>query len=276
ERTQFARARNENGTKANYFNLAANSINSRLDNQVESHMRGAQVLTRSDTANKDAIGIINLLFGILQLRKIRVKTKRFRQLTPSVIWNKVTRPILNQNENQGLEKTQEIQIRRTHENMPLLNSGTRDETGNPRNPKHIDKRNYQRPQAQMDAKRVRFNTGVPHATDRRKAKQQGQTSSIDDARAFWKEHNFDLRVACVRKEYDSEDDSETLQPSKTTRQEFRNRFGRYRNRPLSLNNKRSRYDSPDRGSESKQSVGSRSYSRPREYQGPGETTIDVD
>ncbi|KAA6394467.1 MAG: hypothetical protein EZS28_010004 [Streblomastix strix] len=69
-----------------------------------------------------------------------------------------------------------------------------------------------------------FGPGVPHATDWRKAKQQGQTPSMDDARAFWKEHNFYLRVACVKKEYDSEDDSETLQPVKTTRQEFRNRI----------------------------------------------------
>ncbi|KAA6369588.1 MAG: hypothetical protein EZS28_034886 [Streblomastix strix] len=90
-----------------------------------------------------------------------------------------------------------------------------------------------------------FGPGVPHATDWRKTKQQGPTPSIDDVRAFWKEHNFDLRVACVRRDYDSEDDSETLYPTKTMRQEFRNKFGRNRNRFLSPYNKRSRYDSPD-------------------------------
>ncbi|KAA6339732.1 MAG: hypothetical protein EZS28_052588, partial [Streblomastix strix] len=62
-----------------------------------------------------------------------------------------------------------------------------------------------------------FGPRVPHATDWKKAKQQGQTPSMDDVRAFWKEHNFYLRVACVRKDYDSADDSETLQPTKTTR-----------------------------------------------------------
>ncbi|KAA6394171.1 MAG: hypothetical protein EZS28_010305 [Streblomastix strix] len=72
-----------------------------------------------------------------------------------------------------------------------------------------------------------FDPRVPHATDWRKTKQQCQTPSMDDVRAFWREHNFYLRVACVRKEYDSEDYSETLQPTKTTRQEFRNIFGRY-------------------------------------------------
>ncbi|KAA6390956.1 MAG: hypothetical protein EZS28_013514, partial [Streblomastix strix] len=86
ERTHFARAWNENGTNANYFNLATNSINSHLNSEAGSHMLGAQVIARSDTANKDAIGITNLLFGIQQLGKARVKTKRFRQLTPSAIW----------------------------------------------------------------------------------------------------------------------------------------------------------------------------------------------
>jgi hypothetical protein len=64
ERTHFVRARNENGTNANYFNLAANSINSHLNSEEGSRMLGAQVIARSDTANKDAIGITNLLFGI--------------------------------------------------------------------------------------------------------------------------------------------------------------------------------------------------------------------
>ncbi|KAA6385562.1 MAG: hypothetical protein EZS28_018914 [Streblomastix strix] len=93
---------------------------------------------------------------------------------------------------------------------------------------------------------------------------------MDDIKTFWREHNIELRKACVRKEYDSEDDSETLQPAKTSRQEFRNRFGRQRNRSLSPRNKRSRYDSPDRKSESRQRSGSRGYSRLRDYQGPRE------
>ncbi|KAA6360641.1 MAG: hypothetical protein EZS28_043833 [Streblomastix strix] len=40
-----------------------------------------------------------------------------------------------------------------------------------------------------------FCPGVPHATDWRKSKQQGQIPSMNDIRAFWREHNFDLRVA---------------------------------------------------------------------------------
>ncbi|KAA6385029.1 MAG: hypothetical protein EZS28_019446, partial [Streblomastix strix] len=78
------------------------------------------------------------------------------------------------------------------------------------------------------------------------------------------------------KEYDSGDDSETLYPAKTTRQQFRNRFGRQKNRSLSSHNKRSRYDSPDRKSESSEGSGSKGYSRSRDYEGPRETRTDVD
>ncbi|KAA6355747.1 MAG: hypothetical protein EZS28_048725, partial [Streblomastix strix] len=74
---------------------------------------------------KDAIGITNLLLGIQQLGKARVKTKRFRQLTPSAIWKQIIRPILNQNENHAFEQNQEIQITRTHNDMPTPNSGPR-------------------------------------------------------------------------------------------------------------------------------------------------------
>ncbi|KAA6392777.1 MAG: hypothetical protein EZS28_011700 [Streblomastix strix] len=126
ERTHFARARNENGTNANYINLVANSINSHLISDTGSHMLGAQVITRSDTANRDAVGITNLLFGIQQLGKARVKTKRFRKLSPLTIWKQIMRPMLDQNEIHALEQNQKIQIRRTHENMPPPNSGPHD------------------------------------------------------------------------------------------------------------------------------------------------------
>ncbi|KAA6390378.1 MAG: hypothetical protein EZS28_014096 [Streblomastix strix] len=127
ERTHFARARNENGTNENYFILATNSINSHLNSEAGSYMLGAQVIARSDTANKVAIGIMNQLFGIQQLAKARVKTKRIRQLTPSAIWKQVMRPMLNYNENQALGQNQEIQIRITHDDMPPPNSGPRDQ-----------------------------------------------------------------------------------------------------------------------------------------------------
>ncbi|KAA6363827.1 MAG: hypothetical protein EZS28_040648, partial [Streblomastix strix] len=90
-------------------------------------MLGAQVIARSDAANKDAIGIMNLQFGIQQLGKARVKAKKFRQLTPSAIWKQVMRPMLNQNENQAIGQNQEIQIRRTHNDIPPPNSGPRDQ-----------------------------------------------------------------------------------------------------------------------------------------------------
>ncbi|KAA6397168.1 MAG: hypothetical protein EZS28_007307 [Streblomastix strix] len=72
-----------------------------------------------------------------------------------------------------------------------------------------------------------FGPSYKHAIYQTKSKQQGIKHSMDDIRAFWREHNFDLRVACVRKEYDSEDDSETLQPVKATRYEFECKFGRH-------------------------------------------------
>ncbi|KAA6359815.1 MAG: hypothetical protein EZS28_044658, partial [Streblomastix strix] len=50
-----------------------------------------------------------------------------------------------------------------------------------------------------------FGPGIPHATDWRKSKQQGQTRSMDDIRAFWRKHNFDLRVTCRNLEIDSAD-----------------------------------------------------------------------
>ncbi|KAA6401943.1 MAG: hypothetical protein EZS28_002532 [Streblomastix strix] len=127
ERTNFARAWNENGTNANYFNLATNSINSHLNSETGSHMLGAQVIARSDSANKDAIGIKNLLIGIQQLGIATVKIKRFRQLIPSAIWKQVMGPRQNQNENQTLEQNQEIQIKRTYNNISHSDSGPRDQ-----------------------------------------------------------------------------------------------------------------------------------------------------
>ncbi|KAA6400591.1 MAG: hypothetical protein EZS28_003886 [Streblomastix strix] len=314
ERTHFAKAWNENGTNANYFNLAANSINLHLNSEAGSHMQGAQVIARSDTANKDVIGVTNLLFGIQYLGRARVKTKRFRQLAPSSIWKQVMRPMLNQNENQALAQDQEIKIRRLQDDMPPPGLGPR---GQPL-PGHglyayrntaISQSTIFPPtlNAEQEISGILniltkesikdhmhkwmlkgldllpvgkddkgnhwpgFGPNVPHATDWRKAKQQGQTPSMDDVKTFRREHNFDLRVACVRKDYDSENDSETLQPTKTTIQEFRNRLGRYRNRSLLQHNKRSRYDSPVMGSESRERTGSRSYSRSREYQSSRET-----
>ncbi|KAA6394264.1 MAG: hypothetical protein EZS28_010208 [Streblomastix strix] len=59
--------------------------------------------------------------------KIRVKTKRFRQLTPSAIWKQVMRPMLNQNKNQTFAQNQEFQIKRIQDDIPPPNSGPRDQ-----------------------------------------------------------------------------------------------------------------------------------------------------
>ncbi|KAA6383278.1 MAG: hypothetical protein EZS28_021196 [Streblomastix strix] len=120
EKTHFAKSQNENDTIANYFQLAENSTNSYLDSQAESHMLRAQVIARSDTANKDPIGIFNLLFGIQLMSHASVKTKRFRQLSPSATQKQIMRPMLNQNEIQTLGQNQE-----KHNNMPPPNSGPR-------------------------------------------------------------------------------------------------------------------------------------------------------
>ncbi|KAA6402915.1 MAG: hypothetical protein EZS28_001556 [Streblomastix strix] len=248
-----------------------------------------------------------------------VKTKKFRQLTPSAIWNQIKRPVLNQNESQAFELNQEAQIARTQNDMSPPNAGPRDWSP----PDHglCTQRNAVIPQStifppalnaeqeipgipnELTKETIKdqmrrwmlkgfdlilvgkddegqcwpgFGPDVPHATDQRQSKQQGQTPSIDAVRSFCRELNFDLRVACVRKEYDSEDDSETLQPAKTIIQEFKTRFGRHRNRSLSPHSKRSRYDPPDRRSESRERSGSRSYSRSTDYQSPRETRMDVD
>ncbi|KAA6378447.1 MAG: hypothetical protein EZS28_026027, partial [Streblomastix strix] len=124
ERMRFVRPINENGTNANYFNFAANTINSHLNSQTGSNILGAHAIAQSDKANKDAIGITNLLFGVLQLGKGRVKTKIFRYLTSLVTWKQIMRPMLNQNENQAFEQNQETQIIGTQNDMLPLNAGS--------------------------------------------------------------------------------------------------------------------------------------------------------
>ncbi|KAA6388652.1 MAG: hypothetical protein EZS28_015824 [Streblomastix strix] len=123
ERTHFAKVWIENRTNANYFNLAANSINSYLISEAMSHMLGAQVIIRSDTANKGAIEITYLLFGLQQQGKTMVKTKRSRQLAPSAIWKQVMRQMLNQIENLVLEQNQETQNQIANNGMSQPNAG---------------------------------------------------------------------------------------------------------------------------------------------------------
>ncbi|KAA6391900.1 MAG: hypothetical protein EZS28_012574 [Streblomastix strix] len=223
ERMYFSRGRNVNGTNANYFCLTANSTNLHLNSETEQHIQGAQVIARRDIANKNAIGITNLLIGIQQQGKTRVRTKRFRQLIPSSIWKQVMRPILNQNEIQALVQNQGIQIRRTQDDMPPPNSGPRDQPP----PGHglYAQRNAAIPQSTifpptLNAEQeipgipnvltkeiikdhmhkwmlkgfdlipvgkddeghyqLGFGPGVPHATDWRKAKQQGLTPTMDE------------------------------------------------------------------------------------------------
>ncbi|KAA6389246.1 MAG: hypothetical protein EZS28_015227 [Streblomastix strix] len=125
ERTHVVRSRNENRTNTNCFHIAANTIKSYLSSQSGSHMLRAQVIAKSDTASKNTKRITIFLFGIQQLGKARVKTKRFRQLTPSTIQKQIMRSMLNKNENQDLEQNQEAQIAASHNDMTPPNSGPR-------------------------------------------------------------------------------------------------------------------------------------------------------
>ncbi|KAA6367431.1 MAG: hypothetical protein EZS28_037043, partial [Streblomastix strix] len=256
------------------WHISANSVNSHLNSEIGSHMLGAQVIARSDTTNKDAIGVTNLLFGIQQLGKTRVKTKRFRtaRLTSarsrtihtkkrrSTTINNLTPTLNTEQEIPGITNVLTKETIKEHMRRQMLRGFDLIPVGK-------DDEGHYWPG---------FGPGVPHVTDWRKSKQQGQTPSTDDVRAFWREHNLNLRISCVRKKFDSEDDSETLQPVKITRQEFRNRFVRHRNRSISPHSKISRYDSPDRGNESRDRSGSRGYSSSREYQSSRETRTDAD
>ncbi|KAA6391242.1 MAG: hypothetical protein EZS28_013231 [Streblomastix strix] len=89
-------------------------------------MLGTQAIVRCETANKDAIGITNLLFEIPQLSYGRVKTKKFSQLTPSSIWKQTRRQNLSQNGIQAIEQNQETQIIITYKDFPPPNSGPRE------------------------------------------------------------------------------------------------------------------------------------------------------
>ncbi|KAA6394614.1 MAG: hypothetical protein EZS28_009861 [Streblomastix strix] len=83
--------------------------------------------------------------------------------------------------------------------------------------------------------------------------------------AFWRDVNFDLKVACIRMDYDSEDESEQMRPSKTTKEEHGRKFGVQGHRQTSPPDKRSRFDS------SKDRINSgdpsRERFRSRDYQG---------
>ncbi|KAA6320663.1 MAG: hypothetical protein EZS28_054655 [Streblomastix strix] len=82
----------------------------------------AQVIIRSDAANQDSIGIINLLFAIQQLSRSRVMTKIYRQRKPSAICKQIMRLILNQNKNQVIEQNQETQISISYSGILPINS----------------------------------------------------------------------------------------------------------------------------------------------------------
>ncbi|KAA6396344.1 MAG: hypothetical protein EZS28_008129 [Streblomastix strix] len=99
------------------------------------HTYGVHIYLRKATQRtrmQQELGITNLLFGIQQLGHGRVKTKRFRQLTPSAFWKQIMRPMLNQNENQALEQNQETQVERSQapdrgpNNMPSWNKAHED------------------------------------------------------------------------------------------------------------------------------------------------------
>ncbi|KAA6383169.1 MAG: hypothetical protein EZS28_021305 [Streblomastix strix] len=55
-----------------------------------------------------------------------------------------------------------------------------------------------------------FGPGIPHTVDWRKAIQSKTVPSSEEVKEFWRENSVFLRVACVRNEYDSMDETETL------------------------------------------------------------------
>ncbi|KAA6397273.1 MAG: hypothetical protein EZS28_007203 [Streblomastix strix] len=75
ERIHFAGQQNENRTNANYCNPDVKIINSFLNSQTAQHMFRAQIIVKSNAANKDAIGTTNLLFGIQQLGQQNQETQ---------------------------------------------------------------------------------------------------------------------------------------------------------------------------------------------------------
>ncbi|KAA6376754.1 MAG: hypothetical protein EZS28_027719 [Streblomastix strix] len=202
--------------------ILAHQFEKQKDNsQAGLHILGAQVIARSGASNKDAMGITNLLFGIQLVGQSRVKTTKYRQLTPPANWKQIMKPIIDQNENQALEQSQETQIIFAINNMSPSNAGPRDQPP----PGHVlyAQRNAAIPQSTVfppaliaeqeipeipnvitkdiikdhmhkwmlkgfdlisvgnndkDQYWPDFGSGVPHATDWRKAKQQGQTSNL--------------------------------------------------------------------------------------------------
>ncbi|KAA6396870.1 MAG: hypothetical protein EZS28_007601 [Streblomastix strix] len=244
ERTHYSRARNENEIYANYFNLATNSINSLLNNETESRILGAQVIARSDTENNDAIGNMNLLFGIEQLGKARTKTKKISPLNTicTLETNNETQVELARERSlrikprrprgqppQGLRPTvpyvpRSAAIPQTtifppalyaEQEIPKIPNVMKKETIKDHIHKWIFNGFELLPVDKDDEKQYwpGFCPGVPYATDQRKSKRSILAPSMDEVRALWKECNFNLRVECVRKEYDSEYDQETLQPT---------------------------------------------------------------
>ncbi|KAA6347349.1 MAG: hypothetical protein EZS28_052035, partial [Streblomastix strix] len=59
-----------------------------------------------------------------------------------------------------------------------------------------------------------------YAMNWRRAKQAGTPPSIEEVNAFWKEVNFNLSIAYVRMEHDSDEKSQTMKLSKTSKEEF--------------------------------------------------------
>ncbi|KAA6358765.1 MAG: hypothetical protein EZS28_045708 [Streblomastix strix] len=150
-------------------------------------MLGAQVIASSDSANKDAIGINSLLFEIQQLGQTRIKTKKYRQLTPSAIWKQIMRPMLNKNENKALEQNQETQITKAHNDTPPPSSEPRGQSPlghgltRPNTP-----RNVVRPQAIIFPLALKTEQEIPEISN------VMTMETINDAMHRWMLKGFDL------------------------------------------------------------------------------------
>ncbi|KAA6396803.1 MAG: hypothetical protein EZS28_007665 [Streblomastix strix] len=227
ERTYFARSGNENGTNANNLILAANSINSHLNSEAGSHMWEAQVIARRDTENKDTIEITNLLNLGTNNESNGPRGQpppekgSYKPRSEVIPYTAIFPPILI-----------------TKQEIPEIQNVMTKETINDHIYRWILKGFDLIPVVKDIEGQYRpgFGLDVPHVANWRKSQQQGIAPSMEEVKAFWREYNFDLKIENLRKKFDSEDDSETLQPARTTRQGFRYKFGKRRYLSLSRRN----------------------------------------
>ncbi|KAA6384235.1 MAG: hypothetical protein EZS28_020232 [Streblomastix strix] len=175
ERTNFTRSRKENGTYANRFNLAANSINSYLDSEAGSHLPGAQAL---ELNQESQITIAHNDMPPINSRPRGLPPQAHGLSVPNTPRN-AARPFA----------TIFFTALNTEQETPEIPNGKTKETIKEHMHSWMLKGFDLIPVGKDDDGQYwpGFGPGVPQATDWRKAKLQGQTPSMDDVKAFWRE-----------------------------------------------------------------------------------------